>query len=67
MAKVCFSKAIMVIFVAVVLSIATSVSAQDNALAPAPPIDTGAAFSTPLSGVAVIFSLVISLLALMKQ
>ncbi|XVE75654.1 hypothetical protein DITRI_Ditri12bG0110400 [Diplodiscus trichospermus] len=67
MAKVCFSKAIMIIFAAVVLSVATTVSAQDSAVAPTPSMDTGAAFSLPVSGVAVTFSLVISLLALMKQ
>ncbi|XWS66390.1 hypothetical protein CRYUN_Cryun05aG0195200 [Craigia yunnanensis] len=67
MAKVCFSKAIMIIFVAVVLSAATTVSAQDSAMPPTPTMDTGAAFSLPVSGVAVTFSLIISLLALMKQ
>ncbi|XWS56242.1 hypothetical protein CRYUN_Cryun09bG0069100 [Craigia yunnanensis] len=67
MENVCFSKAIMIIFVVVVLSVATSVSAQDSAMAPAPIMNTGAAFSLPVSGVAVTFSLIISLLTLMKQ
>ncbi|KAK8542153.1 hypothetical protein V6N13_137276 [Hibiscus sabdariffa] len=67
MAKIFFSKAIMIIFVAVVLSVASNVSAQDSAMAPAPSMDTGAAFSLPVSGVAVTFSLIISLVALLKQ
>ncbi|XVF56087.1 hypothetical protein PTKIN_Ptkin06aG0088700 [Pterospermum kingtungense] len=67
MAKVCFSKAIMILFASVVLSAATNVSAQDTATAPTPSMDTGAAFSMPVSVVAVTFSLIISLLALMKQ
>ncbi|XWS59183.1 hypothetical protein CRYUN_Cryun08bG0099900 [Craigia yunnanensis] len=67
MAKVRFFKAIMIIFVAVVLSVATNVSAQDSAMAPSPSMDTGAAFTLPVSAVAVAFSLIISLLALLKQ
>ncbi|KAK8531864.1 hypothetical protein V6N12_053323 [Hibiscus sabdariffa] len=67
MAKTSFSKAIMIIFVAVVLSVASTVSAQDSAMAPAPSMDTGAAFSLPVSGVAVTFSLIISLVALLKH
>ncbi|KAH1121934.1 hypothetical protein J1N35_005094 [Gossypium stocksii] len=67
MAKVCFSKYIMIMFVAVVLSVATIVSAQGGAMAPAPSMDTGSAFSTPVTGVAVTLSLSISLLALLKQ
>ena len=57
----------MLIFVAVVLSVATNVSAQDSAMAPSPSMDTGDAFSLPVSAAAVTFSLIISLLALMKQ
>ncbi|KAK8594250.1 hypothetical protein V6N13_126059 [Hibiscus sabdariffa] len=64
MAQVCFSKAIMMLVVAVVLS---TVSAQDSAAAPSPTMATGAAFSLPVSGVAVTFSLIVSLVALMKQ
>ncbi|EOY09378.1 hypothetical protein QQP08_017788 [Theobroma cacao] len=64
MAKVCFSEAIMIIFVAALLSVATTVSAQDSATAPSPSMDTGAAFSLPVSGVAVAFSLIVCLLAL---
>ncbi|GMI64748.1 hypothetical protein HRI_000144100 [Hibiscus trionum] len=68
MAELCFSKAIMMFVVAVVLlSVATTVSAQNSAAAPSPTMDTGAAFSLPVSGVAVTFSLIVSLLALMKQ
>ncbi|PPS20156.1 hypothetical protein GOBAR_AA00426 [Gossypium barbadense] len=67
MAKVCFSKDILIMFMAVVLSVATIVSAQDSAMAPAPSMDTGSAFSTPITGVAVTLSLIISLLALLKQ
>ncbi|OMO63163.1 hypothetical protein CCACVL1_22449 [Corchorus capsularis] len=67
MAKVSFSNAMMIAIVAAVLSIATTVSAQDSASAPTPSMDTGAAFSMPVSGIAVTFSLIISLLALMKQ
>ncbi|GMJ02315.1 hypothetical protein HRI_003900700 [Hibiscus trionum] len=67
MAEVCFSKAIMMFVVAVVLSVATTVSAQDSAAAPSPTMATGAAFSLPVSGVAVTFSLIVSFLALMKQ
>lgn len=73
MANICFSKAIMITFVAAVLSVATCVSAQDSAAAPAPSMDTtpsmdtGAAFSLPVSVVAVTISLIVSLIALMKQ
>ncbi|XVE61196.1 hypothetical protein DITRI_Ditri06bG0020200 [Diplodiscus trichospermus] len=67
MAKLCFSKAIMIMFVAVVLSVATVASAQDSATPPSPSMDTGAASSIPVSAVAVTFSLIISLLAFMKQ
>ncbi|MFQ6622097.1 hypothetical protein Gotur_001953 [Gossypium turneri] len=67
MPNVCFSKDIMIMFVALVLSVATIVSAQDSAMAPAPSMDTGSAFSTPVTGVAVTLSLIISLLALLKQ
>ncbi|KAE8734396.1 Detected protein of unknown function [Hibiscus syriacus] len=67
MAAVSFSKAIMMFVVAVVLSVATTVSAQDTAAAPSPTMDTGAAFSLPISGVAVILSPFVSLLTLMKQ
>lgn len=63
MAKVCFSKAIMIMFVAVVLSAVANVSAQDSAVAPTPSMDTGASFSMPVSAVAVTFSLMISLFA----
>ncbi|WRX25295.1 hypothetical protein QQP08_017782 [Theobroma cacao] len=65
MAQVSISKAIITIFVAFVLSIAATVSAQDGAMAPAP-MDTGAAFFLPVSGVAVAFSLIISLFAMLK-
>ncbi|KAK8651305.1 hypothetical protein V6N13_140912 [Hibiscus sabdariffa] len=50
-----------------VQAVATAVSAQDSAMAPAPSMDNGAAFSLPVSGVAVMFSLITSLLALLKQ
>ncbi|KAK8369967.1 hypothetical protein V6Z12_A01G145500 [Gossypium hirsutum] len=53
MAKVCFSKDILIMFMAVVLSVATIVSAQDSAMAPAPSMDTGSAFSMPVTGVTV--------------
>ncbi|MBA0550683.1 hypothetical protein Golob_021607 [Gossypium lobatum] len=36
-------------------------------MAPAPSMDTGAAFSAVVSGVAVMFSLIISLVALLKH
>ncbi|KAB2096951.1 hypothetical protein ERO13_A01G134700v2 [Gossypium hirsutum] len=67
MAKVCFSKDILIMFMAVVLSVATIVSAQDSAMAPAPSMDTGSAFSMPVTGVTVTLSLIISLLALLKS
>ncbi|MBA0754190.1 hypothetical protein Gogos_021155 [Gossypium gossypioides] len=67
MAELCFSNGIMIMFVAVVLSLTTSASAQDSAMAPAPSMDTGAAFSPVVSGVAVMFSLIISLVALLKH
>ncbi|KAE8676444.1 hypothetical protein F3Y22_tig00111612pilonHSYRG00005 [Hibiscus syriacus] len=67
MTKIFFSKAIMIVFVAVVVLVAGTVSAQDSAMAPAPSMDTGYAFSLPVSGVAVTFSLIISLLAFLKQ
>ncbi|KAK8493692.1 hypothetical protein V6N13_025565 [Hibiscus sabdariffa] len=67
MAQLCFSKAIMMFVVAVFLSVATTVSAQDSAAAPSPTMATGAALSLPVSGVAVTFSLIVSLVALLKQ
>nr|KJB14975.1 hypothetical protein B456_002G152700 [Gossypium raimondii] len=67
MAELCFSNGIMIMFVAVVLSLTTTASAQDSAMAPAPSMDTGAAFSPVVSGVAVMFSLIISLVALLKH
>ncbi|KAK9026583.1 hypothetical protein V6N11_039418 [Hibiscus sabdariffa] len=67
MAEICFSKAIMTFLVAIVLSVATTVSAQGSAAAPSPSQETGAAFSVPVSGVALTFSLIVSLLALMKH
>ncbi|KAK8628729.1 hypothetical protein V6N13_009312 [Hibiscus sabdariffa] len=68
MAQLCISKPVITIFVAFVLSIAAAaVSAQDGAMAPAPAIDTGAAFSLPASGVVAAFSLVVSLLAFLKH
>ncbi|MFQ6622096.1 hypothetical protein Gotur_003066 [Gossypium turneri] len=67
MAELCFSKGIMIMFVAVVLSLTTIASAQDSAMAPAPSMDTGAAFSPAVSGIAVMFSLIVSLVALLKH
>ncbi|GKV25763.1 hypothetical protein SLEP1_g35157 [Rubroshorea leprosula] len=64
MAQACISKAVMFFFV-VVLAVVASVSAQ--AQAPAPSMDPGAASSMPVSGSILAFSLVISLLALLKQ
>ncbi|KAK5845628.1 hypothetical protein PVK06_001823 [Gossypium arboreum] len=58
----------MIMFVAVVLSVATIVSTQDSAMAPAPSMDTRSAFSMLVTGVgALTLSLIISLLALLKQ
>ncbi|MBA0729394.1 hypothetical protein Golax_023079 [Gossypium laxum] len=67
MAELCFSKGIMIMFVAVVLSLTTTASAQDSAMAPAPSMHTGAAFSPAVSGIAVMFSLIVSLVALLKH
>ncbi|PPE00594.1 hypothetical protein GOBAR_DD02375 [Gossypium barbadense] len=67
MAELCFSKGIMIMFVAVVLSLTTTASAKDSAMAPAPSMDTGAAFSPAVSGIAVMFSLIVSLVALLKH
>ncbi|KAK8476162.1 hypothetical protein V6N13_009313 [Hibiscus sabdariffa] len=67
MAQVCTSKPIIAIFVALVLSVSARVSAQGGAMAPSPSMDTGAAFSLPVSAVAVAFSLIVSFLALLKH
>ncbi|KAG8503350.1 hypothetical protein CXB51_001343 [Gossypium anomalum] len=67
MAELCFSKGIMIMFVAVVLSLTTTASAQDSAMAPAPSMDTGAAFSPAVSAIAVMFSVIVSLVALLKH
>ncbi|XVE61193.1 hypothetical protein DITRI_Ditri06bG0019900 [Diplodiscus trichospermus] len=70
-AQVSISKAMIAIFVSIVLSIAATVSAQgqdeDGAMAPAPSMDTGAAFSSPVSWVVVAFALIISLVAFLKH
>ncbi|KAJ0043653.1 hypothetical protein Pint_17954 [Pistacia integerrima] len=71
MAKViASSKAVMMalVFAAFAMAAAT-VSAQSSELAPAPPpsLDTGAAFSLPVPGSIIGFSLVLSLLALLKH
>ncbi|KAL4339902.1 hypothetical protein GQ457_08G016160 [Hibiscus cannabinus] len=63
MAQVCSSKPI----IALVLSISATVSAQGGAMAPSPSMDTGAAFSLPVSAVAVAFSLIVSFLTLLKH
>ncbi|TYI65205.1 hypothetical protein E1A91_D09G141600v1 [Gossypium mustelinum] len=67
MAQACISNPIIASFVALVLSIAVSVSAQGGAMAPAPSMDTGAAFSLPASGMVVAFSVIISLLVFNKH
>ncbi|KAK8554220.1 hypothetical protein V6N13_073153 [Hibiscus sabdariffa] len=67
MAQVCTSKPIVAIFVALVLSVSATVSAQGGAMAPSPSMDSGAAFSLPVSAVAVAFSLIVSFLALLKH
>ncbi|KAL4339550.1 hypothetical protein GQ457_08G016140 [Hibiscus cannabinus] len=67
MAQVGIFKHILTIFVAMVLSVSATVSAQGGAMAPSPSMDTGAAFSMPVSAVAVAFSLIISFLALLKH
>ena len=67
MAQVSMNKALMAVFtVAVVLSAAATVSAQDTSQAPAPSPDAGSAFSLPLPGVFIVSSLFFSLLALLK-
>ncbi|OMO93257.1 hypothetical protein COLO4_17021 [Corchorus olitorius] len=66
MAQGSISKTMGAVFVALVISKATTtVSAQDVGLAPAPApsMDTGTAFSLPIRGVFVAFSLIISLFA----
>ncbi|OMO70212.1 hypothetical protein COLO4_28695 [Corchorus olitorius] len=67
MAQSSISKAMIAIVVAFVLSMAATASAQAGAPAPAPSMDTGAAFSLPVSGIAVAFSLIISLFAFLKH
>lgn len=66
MAKVRISKAIMVIYVVALFMVATNVSAQVEAPAPAPSMDTGAGFSLPVSSAVIAFSLIISFISLLK-
>ncbi|XWS43181.1 hypothetical protein CRYUN_Cryun16bG0080800 [Craigia yunnanensis] len=69
MTQVSIYKAISTLFVAFIFSIAATVSAQgqDGAMTPAPSMDNGVAFSLPIFGVVVPFSLTISLLAFLKH
>jgi hypothetical protein len=46
--------------------VATNVSAQVEAPAPAPSMDTGAGFSLPVSSAVITFSLIISFISLLK-
>ncbi|KAB1205700.1 hypothetical protein CJ030_MR7G017872, partial [Morella rubra] len=68
MAQVSISKALMLVLLIAVSSAAAMVSALDSELAPAPAptLDTGAAFSMPVSVVVLGSSLALSLLALLK-
>jgi hypothetical protein len=66
MAKVRISKAIMVIYVVALFMVATNVSAQVEAPAPVPSMDTGAGFSLPVSSAVFAFSLIISFISLLK-
>ncbi|KAJ4706456.1 Proteoglycan 4 C-terminal part like [Melia azedarach] len=69
MARVTRSKTIMMLFVLAAFAMAATVSAQSTQMAPAPSpsMDTGAAFSLPVSAAAVGSSLFVSLLALLKH
>lgn len=71
MAQVIICKVFNVAVVMVVIfsMAATVVSAQDSELdsAPAPAMDDGAAFSTPVSVMAVATTLAVSLIALLKH
>ncbi|KAK3217759.1 hypothetical protein Dsin_011729 [Dipteronia sinensis] len=71
MAQVSSLKAVMVVFVlATLANMAANVSAQSGenmAPAPAPSSVTGAGFSLPGSGILIGFSLVFSLLAILKH
>lgn len=70
MAKViASSKAVMMALVFAAFAMAVSAQSSELAPAPAPSLDTGAAFSLPVSGSINIigFSLVLSLLALLKH
>ncbi|KAJ6912772.1 hypothetical protein NC651_015275 [Populus alba x Populus x berolinensis] len=66
MENVRISKAIMVIYVVALFMVATNVSAQVEAPAPAPSMDTGAGFSLPVSSAVIAFSLIISFISLLK-
>nr|DAD29811.1 TPA_asm: hypothetical protein HUJ06_031279 [Nelumbo nucifera] len=50
-----------------VLSAVATVAAQEMAPSPAPSMKTGSASAFPISGLVICSSLVVSLLALMKQ
>ncbi|EEF35655.1 conserved hypothetical protein [Ricinus communis] len=65
MERVALSRAVMVLLIAAVFSFATT-SAQ-LASAPAPSMDTGAGFSSPVSTAVIGFSLVLSFLAFLKN
>ncbi|KAJ9695740.1 hypothetical protein PVL29_010961 [Vitis rotundifolia] len=67
MAQVSIIKALMLVFAVAIFSAATTVSAQDGSPAPSPSPDAGSAFSIPLSGFVIASSLILSLLALLKQ
>ncbi|KAJ0043479.1 hypothetical protein Pint_17964 [Pistacia integerrima] len=57
----------MVLVLAAFAMAAATVSAQSGAAAPAPSLDTGAAFSLPVSAAIVGSSLVLSLFALLQH
>ncbi|KAJ0099309.1 hypothetical protein Patl1_20585 [Pistacia atlantica] len=65
MAKVNSSNAVMMTVV-VLVALAMSAQSIEMAPTPAPSFDTGAAFSLPVSGSIIGFSLVLSLLSLLK-
>ncbi|KAJ4706455.1 No apical meristem (NAM) protein [Melia azedarach] len=69
MVRVSSSKAVMMVFVLATFAMAATVSAQssDLAPAPAPSLDTGAAFSLPISGAFLGSSLILSLVGLLLK
>ncbi|KAB1205701.1 hypothetical protein CJ030_MR7G017873 [Morella rubra] len=70
MAQVSNSKALTLVFVAVIFWTAAATAFEldsSTAPSPAPSMDTGAGFFTPVSGAAVGFSIAFSLIALFKQ